>query len=126
MVGHMSKRYWMPVLVSLLGSVAALAQDPPLPDPTRPPAGLLAAGAASSPAASEGLVLQSVLLNAGRAPAAVISGQLVTLGGMVGDLRLAQITEHAVQLKGQQGTTTLRLTPDVQKQARAHRMEPKK
>jgi hypothetical protein len=29
-----------------------------------------------------------------------------------------------VQLKGPLGATTLRLTPDVQKQARAHRMEP--
>jgi MSHA biogenesis protein MshK len=69
-------------------------------------------------------VLQSVLMNAGRAPAAVISGQLVVLGGLVGEQRLAIVTEHSVQLKGPQGTTTLRLTPDVNKQLRVSRMEP--
>lgn len=123
MVGDMSRSVWM--ALGLLGSTAALAQDA-LPDPTRPPAGLQAAGAASAPAVAEALVLQSVLLNAGRAPAAVISGQIVPLGGLVGDMRLASITEHGVQLKGPQGATTLRLTPEVHKQARPTRTEPTK
>lgn len=123
MVGDMSRSVWM--ALGLLGSTAALAQDA-LPDPTRPPAGLQAAGAASAPAVAEALVLQSVLLNAGRAPAAVISGQIVPLGGLVGDMRLASITEHGVQLKGPQGATTLRLTPEVHKQARTTRTEPTK
>ena len=123
MVGDMSRSVWM--ALGLLGSTAALAQDA-LPDPTRPPAGLQTAGAASAPAVAEALVLQSVLLNAGRAPAAVISGQIVPLGGLVGDMRLASITEHGVQLKGPQGATTLRLTPEVHKQARPTRTEPTK
>jgi hypothetical protein len=121
----MSKLFWITLLGSLASSAHVLAQDA-LPDPTRPPAGLQTSNAASAPAVVELLVLQSVLLNAGRAPAAVISGQLVALGGLVGELRLAQVSEHGVQLKGPQGTTTLRLMPDVQKQARAHRMEPTK
>ena len=123
MVGDMSRSVWM--ALGLLGSTAALAQDA-LPDPTRPPAGLQTAGAASAPAVAEALVLQSVLLNAGRAPAAVISWQIVPLGGLVGDMRLASITEHGVQLKGPQGATTLRLTPEVHKQARPTRTEPTK
>ena len=124
MVGDMSKYIWTMAL-SLLCGMHALAQES-LPDPTRPPAGLQAANAASAPAQADSLVLQSVLLGTGRAPAAVINGQLVSLGGLVGELRLAQITEHGVQLRGAQGTTTLKLTPDVQKQARSHRMEPQK
>ncbi|MEO8154485.1 MAG: MSHA biogenesis protein MshK [Rhizobacter sp.] len=112
--------------IGLLIAAPALAQDA-LPDPTRPPAGMQGAGAASAPAATESLVLQSVLLNAGRRPAAVISGQIVPLGGLVGDMRLASVSEHSVQLRGPQGATTLRLTPEVQKQqAQPKRMEPNK
>ncbi len=120
---RMSKPVWMAVY--LLGSAQAHAQER-LPDPTRPPPGLEAANAASAPAQAESLVLQSVLLGTGRAPAAVINGQLVPLGGLVGEMRLAQINELGVQLRGAQGTTTLKLTPEVQKQARSHRMEPTK
>jgi MSHA biogenesis protein MshK len=123
MVGHMSRLFWITLVGSLAASAHVLADDS-LPDPTRPPAGLQTVGAASAPAVADALVLQSVLMNAGRTPAAVISGQLVTLGGLVGEQRLASVTERSVQLKGPQGTTTLRLTPDVNKQVRASRMEP--
>lgn len=124
MVGDMSRLFWITLVGSLAASAHVLAEDN-LPDPTRPPAGLqAAAGAASAPAATDTLVLQSVLMNAGRAPAAVISGELVTLGGLLGEQRLVSITERSVQLKGPQGTTTLRLMPDVNKQARVSRMEP--
>lgn len=123
MVGHMNRLFWITLLGSLAASAHVLAQDN-LPDPTRPPPGLQTAGAASAPAVADTLVLQSVLMNAGRAPAAVISGQLVLLGGLVGEQRLANVTERSVQLRGPQGTTTLRLTPEVNKQARVSRMEP--
>jgi hypothetical protein len=119
----MSRLFWITLVGSLAASAHVLAEGN-LPDPTRPPAGLQTAGAASSPAVADALVLQSVLMNAGRAPAAVISGQLVMLGGLVGDQRLASVSERSVQLKGPQGTTTLRLTPDVNKQVRVSRMEP--
>ncbi len=122
MVGHM-RLFWITLVGSLAASAHVLADDN-LPDPTRPPAGLQTAGAASAPAVTHSLVLQSVLMNAGRAPAAVISGQLVLLGGLVGEQRLASVTERSVQLTGPQGTTTLRLTPDVNKQLRVSRMEP--
>lgn len=94
-----------------------------LPDPTRPPAGLMAPGAAPSPAGTGALVLQSVLRGAGRKPAAVISGQLVPLGGLVGELRLAQVNERSVQLRGPEGVTTLTLMPEIQKFARPQRTE---
>lgn len=109
-------------VASLLAASAACAQGA-LPDPTRPPPGLQAASAASAVDTPGTLVLQSVLLGPGRAPAAVISGRLVAIGDAVGDARLARITADAVQLKGPQGTTTLSLMPEGQKTAHTRRTE---
>lgn len=111
-------------VLATVSASAQLTQLAGLPDPTRPPAGLQAAGAASAPTETQALVLQSVLLGPGRAPAAVISGQLVPLGGMVGDLRLAHVSDHAVQLKGPQGLTSLTLVPVGAKQSRPQRNQP--
>ncbi|MBX3622899.1 MAG: hypothetical protein KF891_23260 [Rhizobacter sp.] len=107
----------VPFALCLIACTQAGAEEA-LPDPTRPPAGLQSAGAASSPAEAGVLVLQSVLRGTGRRPAAVISGQLVPLGGLVGELRLAQVHERSVQLRGPEGTTTLTLMPEIQKFAR--------
>lgn len=109
------------VAATLLSGTAGAQQA--LPDPTRPPAGLQAAGSASAPAAPDALVLQSVLMGHDRAPAAVISGQLVPLGGRVGELLLAHVGPRSVQLRGPQGLTTLTLMPDGQKTARGSRPE---
>jgi hypothetical protein len=54
----------------------------------------------------------------------VISGQLVPLGGLVGELRLASVTERSVRLQGAQGATTLSLTPEVHKHTRTPRNQP--
>lgn len=108
-------------LLCLVATVSATAQTV-LPDPTRPPAGLQAAGSVA-PVLPDALVLQSVLLGPGRTPAAVISGKLVALGEVVGEARLARITPHSVQLQGSQGTTTLTLVPEGQKTTRAPRSE---
>lgn len=91
---------------------ASLAHAGELPDPTRPPAAMLAApaGAAAS-APADALQLQSVLLGKGRRPAAVISGQLVLLGGQLGDAKLVRVTERSAVLKGPLGETSLALTP---------------
>lgn len=112
-------------ILCLLATVSAGAQTV-LPDPTRPPAGLQAAGAASAPEVADALVLQSVLMGPGRTPAAVISGRLVALGDTVGDARLARITAHSVQLHGAQGTTTLTLVPEGQKTSRPSKWSPGK
>ncbi|CAG1019871.1 hypothetical protein BURC_04792 [Burkholderiaceae bacterium] len=82
-----------------------------LRDPTRPPATLLAAPAA--PVAGDVLMLQSVLLGKGRTPAAVISGELVLLGGQVRGSRLVRITDKHAVLKGPLGETVLALLPSA-------------
>jgi MSHA biogenesis protein MshK len=120
MVGHMNIGHRFAV-IGLSLSAASLVAAEALPDPTRPPAQLQAAApnnAASAPLATDTPVLQSVLMSAGRPHAAVISGQLVVLGGMVGEMRLVRVAEHAVWLKGPQTTVELALLPGTQKQAR--------
>lgn len=96
-----------------LAAVSSLAQGDGLPDPTRPPAAMLAAPAAAASAPTDALQLQSVLLGKGRRPAAVISGQLVLLGGQLGDTKLVRVTERGAVLKGPLGETSLALTPSA-------------
>ncbi len=90
-----------------------------LADPTRPPAQAVeragdATSAAAPPAATG---LQSVILNRngkGR-PAAVINGEVVQLGGKVGEARLVKVAEDHVVLLGTEGRETLRLMPAAEK-----------
>lgn len=96
------------VLAVMSAAVQVQADD--LRDPTRPPAAMLAPAAAAS-AVADAPQLQSVLLGKGRPPAAVISGQLVLLGGRLGDAKLVRVTERGAVLKGPQGETTLALMP---------------
>jgi hypothetical protein len=98
-----------------LAVLPLLAQANGLSDPTRPPEAMLNGAAAAASAPTGGLQLQSVLLGAGRKPAAVISGELVLLGGRVGDSRLVHVTERSAVLQGPQGLTMLALTPDATK-----------
>jgi MSHA biogenesis protein MshK len=94
-----------------------------LPDPTRPPAGLQSASGGPLPTPAETLVLQSVLLGRGRTPAAVISGQLVALGGSLGEFSLVRVDARSAQLRGPRGITTLTLVPEGAKQARTRGTE---
>lgn len=82
-----------------------------LVDPTRPPGALAAPG---GEVAAGGPVLQSVMLSSGR-KLAVISGELVALGGRYGAARLVRLTESEAVLKNGQETTVLRLFPLVEK-----------
>lgn len=91
-----------------------------LADPTRPPAqaavpvGDAASAAAVAPAA---IGLQSVILSRdgkGR-PAAVINGEVVQLGGKVGEARLVKVAEDHVVLLSAEGRETLRLMPAAEK-----------
>lgn len=105
----------MTPLVAAIALLSAPVQPQTLLDPTRPaPAALAGAAAASAP--TDALQLQSVLLGPGRASAAVISGELVVLGGRVRDARLVRVTERGAVLKGPQGETVLALTPQATKQ----------
>ncbi len=90
-----------------------------LADPTRPPPqALVPAGAAASAAAVPAAIgLQSVILNRngkGR-PAAVINGEVVQLGGKVGEARLVKVEEDHVVLLGTEGREILRLMPAAEK-----------
>jgi len=99
------------VLALALAALPALAPADVLPDPTRPPAALLAAPAPAASEPAQALTLQSILLGKGRTPAAVISGELVLQGGQLRDLRVLRITERGVVLKGPRGEITLTLLP---------------
>jgi MSHA biogenesis protein MshK len=104
------KRALLSCLVA--GSTAAAAQ---LADPTRPPlaAEPAAAMAGARPSVASGL--QSVILRKKGKPAALINGEIVELGGKVGESRLVKVSEDAVVLKGPAGVETLRLMPSAEK-----------
>jgi len=106
----------VPCIAALIAGFASPARADALPDPTRPPAAMLSAPAAAASAPTDALQLQSVLLGHGRTPAAVISGELVLLGGRFRDARLVRVTERFAVLKGPQGDTVLSLTPAAIKQ----------
>jgi MSHA biogenesis protein MshK len=109
MVARMNTNRCIALAVLAAGALQSHANE--LPDPTRPPAAMLAAPAAAASAPADAPQLQSVLLGKGRRPAAVISGQLVLLGGQLGDTTLVRVTERGAVLKGPQGETMLALTP---------------
>lgn len=90
----------------------ALAQ---LPDPTRPPAGMMAQEAAGSVAAPVESGMQTVIVRRKGKSGAVINGQYVELGGKLGDKRVVRISESEVVLQGEGGREVMRLTPSIEK-----------
>jgi MSHA biogenesis protein MshK len=99
------------VLAGMLIAAATAATAQGLADPTRPPAALALPGSA---AASGGPVLQSVMLSPGR-KVAMISGQMVALGGRYGSARLVRLTDSEAELKDGAETIVLSLYPQVEK-----------
>lgn len=91
-------------------SGAAAAQG--VVDPTRPP-GAVAESLADGGGYS-GPVLQSVMLSPSR-KVAVISGEMVALGGRFGGARLVKLTESEAVLRNGADVTVLRLHPQVNK-----------
>lgn len=81
-------------------------------DPTRPPGAL--AATSGDAVASGGPVLQSVMLSPGR-KMAMISGEVVVLGGRYGSARLVKLSESEAVLKDGAETTVLKLFPLVEK-----------
>lgn len=86
------------LLALIFPAAAGLAQ---VPDPTRPPDNLVDASgaAAASPAAG----VQAVFLRQGAKPAALVNGEYVVQGGMLGDRRVLKITETEVVLRDSGG-----------------------
>ena len=102
----------MKPLVCLLVLAVSPAWAQALADPTRPPSASAAAGAPQ--AALPGPQLQSVLLSPGR-KLAVISGEMVALGGKYGDATLVRLTESEAVLKAGGELQVLKLYPGVDK-----------
>ena len=102
--------------LAVFAMTGGLAHADNLADPTRPPASVGADGVAYESAANR---LSSVVLPRQGKAAAVIDGQLVMLGGMVGEARLTRISETGVVLEGPEGIERLYLTPDVEKRVKA-------
>ena len=102
-------------LVLMLTLVAGVAQAEVLQDPTQPYGEAQQAGA---PAAYAGPVLQSVMLSSGR-KIAVISGEMVPLGGKYQDATLVRLNDWEAVLRAEDGTLqTLRMHPGVEKTLR--------
>lgn len=106
-------RHWNKLVFLLIAPCVALSAGAQgLTDPTRPP-GVLS-GPAVDGVAGGGPVLQSVMLSQGR-KVAVISGEMVPLGGRYGSARLVKLTESEAVLKEGKETTVLKLFPLVEK-----------
>jgi MSHA biogenesis protein MshK len=91
----------------------AIAQAQVLIDPTRPPMAIAKPGAVEeAPPATQ---LQSILISS-RRRVAVINGNTVALGDMVGDARVVKITETEVVLKTGEETEVLKMYPGMEKQ----------
>ncbi len=110
--GRNRKRYFCCAALAFLVVLAthgAIGEE--LPDPTRPPAGILTvpeSGRAGSPSSA----LQSVIISRGRR-AAIIDGETVELGGKYGDAKLIEVNEGYVVLQGMHGRQVLSMFPDV-------------
>ncbi|OGS98028.1 MAG: hypothetical protein A3F73_03995 [Gallionellales bacterium RIFCSPLOWO2_12_FULL_59_22] len=93
----------------LLPSAFCCAEE--LPDPTRPPPGILAPLAeGEAPPAPAGL--QSTIISKTRR-AAIIDGETVELGGKHGAAKLIEVNEGNVVLRGAQGRQVMSLFPGI-------------
>jgi len=97
-------------LAGIMGVTPALAQ---VQDPTRPAGTLLMPEGGAAAAAESGV--QTVILRRGGRSAAVINGQYVEVGGMLGDRRVLKISESEVVLKGESGREVIKVTPAIEK-----------
>jgi len=104
---HLQKLIFMMIASSV--AVAAGAQG--LTDPTRPPGAL---ATAAGEAVVSGPVLQSVMLSPTR-KVAMISGEVVVLGGRYGSARLVKLSESEAVLRDGAEVTVLKLFPLVEK-----------
>lgn len=116
MVGGLMRLLFSSVLAWVAGS-GAVAHAQGLGDPTRP-----AIGEGASVAGETGKTridapagLQSIIRRKGARPAAIVNGQLVELGGKVGESKLVQINDGDIVLQGPAGREEMKLTPAVEK-----------
>lgn len=110
MAVHMKKL--AALALGLFWAAWAAAQTAALSDPTRPPSRFMEG---ALPDGEAGLRLQSVLSPKGGKATAIISGQLVPVGGKIGEARLVRLSETEAVLRGPKGEEHLFLTPEVSK-----------
>ena len=94
----------------LLLAASAGAQAQGFIDPTRP----FSAAAADHPEAAPSTQLQSVLIAAGRR-VAVVNGQVVRLGGQIGDATVVKIEPTAITLRRGGEIEILRMYAGIEK-----------
>jgi MSHA biogenesis protein MshK len=105
---------WAVAACCLLISVLSPLHAEDLPDPTRPPASILApaAGAGRDATENQSSGLHSIIISETRR-AAIIDGQTVELGGEHENARLIEVNEGGVVLQRAQSRQVLTLFPDV-------------
>lgn len=101
----------IPVLLGAHWSAHSAPADT-LVDPTRPPSPT--AGVPGGEKSAQGRTLQSVLIAPGRS-VAVIDGEMVRVGGRLGDAEVVKIDESGVVLRSSGRMETLRLLPDAKR-----------
>lgn len=99
-------------LAGFMGVSPVLGQ---VQDPTRPPDAFLTPGGGGLAVAQESGVQTIILRPRGRKSAAVINGQYVEVGGLVGDKRVVKITESEVVLNGESGREVIKVMPAIEK-----------
>ncbi|MFZ2853524.1 MAG: hypothetical protein WAZ34_05355 [Rhodocyclaceae bacterium] len=103
-------------LLLCCAAASVMAEASSLPDPTRRPGPSASTEPASGEAAEPaGPVLQTVIVPRKGKPRALISGQLVMLGGNIGERRLISLSEKGAILEGPGGIERLSLTPGIEK-----------
>ena len=108
------------LLIAVLAYATTSASAQALPDPTRPPGGV---ESGMTEASESGL--QSIIRPAGNKPRALINGELVILGGKVGEARLVAVNTDSVVLLNSDGSRdTLFLTPGIDKKPRSPHSKP--
>jgi MSHA biogenesis protein MshK len=103
-------------LISALLAATALGAEV-LPDPTRPPALIMAPDEAKV-AVPASPVLQSVLISPLRR-VATINGQIVKVGDKIGDAKVVKIAESEVVLRKGKDVEVLKLFPNIEKRSMA-------
>jgi hypothetical protein len=108
----MPRDLFLLALAGFMGVSPVLAQ---VPDPTRPPDSLLTPDGGALAVPHESGVQTVILRPGGRKSAAVINGQYVEVGGMVGGKRVLKITESEVVLNGESGREVIKVMPAIEK-----------
>ena len=113
MAGGMRNGFPTWLAAAIAAMPLAVAQAQVLVDPTRPPMSVAKPGTAEeAPPATQ---LQSILISS-RRRVAVINGNTVALGDMIGEARVVKISETEVVLRTGEETEVLKMYPGIEKQ----------